>query len=257
MKKIFSFLTFKTLPSANIPKHKKFEWLESPIQYSRPKKAKSDPESELFLIKHNKIDLLSDAKTKNKYPLLILQSFPCFFDTSNLVIQARALGFKTWVLKTRHKHGSKDEFDQAMTFINDKIPIIAFGNWINLIQDSNKLNYALVVRPKFNLAEVNKISEAANKKKIIDLENWKDAQSELKIKEPHPVVYMNSIVPELNCKKPILIYSNKELDNYDPKLNYPVVFEKKSFFKLEPYGDKELLLMKMLLSFKDYIEEVG
>lgn len=254
MKKLINYFTFKTLSNLNLPKAKQFEWLESPIQFSRPKKQKSSPESELFSVKHSKIDLMTDIKTKNKYPLLILQTFPCFFNISNLVIQARALGFKSWVLKTRHKHGSQEEFEHAMSFINEKPPIIAFGNWINLIQNSQKLSHALVVRPKFNLEEVNKISEEANKKKKKDLQNLKEVQLEFKVKEATPVVYYNSIVPELDCKKPILIYSNKELDNYDVKLKHPVVFENKNWLNMEPYGDNEVLLLKLMLSFKDYVE---
>jgi hypothetical protein len=253
MLRVLSFLLSKKLKTSNIPKAKQFAWLESPIRYSSPRSAKSTPESELFQVKHPKIN----SKTRNRTPLLILQSFPCLFDISNLIIQARGLGFKSWVLKTHQKHGSQEEFELALNFIKEKTPVIAFGNWINLIQNSPNLDYALVVRPKFNLSVLNAASEEANKKKLRDLEIWKELQKQERLADPQPPLHLNSILPELECKKPILIYCNEKLDFCGNDLKYPVVYEKKSWIKMEPMGDKEVFLLKMILSLKGFVEGKG
>ena len=257
MLRVLSFLFSKRLKTSNIPRTKQFEWLGSPVRYSSPRRFKGGLDSELFQIKHPKIDLLTDSKTRNKAPLLILQTSPCFFNISNLVTQARGLGFKSWVLKTHHKHGSREEFELALNFIKEKTPVIAFGNWINPIQDSPLLDYALVVRPKFNFKELNAASDQANKKKLKDLEVWKQLQREERLADPQPPLHLHPVLTDIECTKPLLFYCNESLDFWDKGSKYPVVFETKSWIKMEPMGDKEVFLLKMLLSLKSYAEGKG
>jgi hypothetical protein len=221
------------------------------MTFTSPYSTKLTLENQVFQIKHDSLDLLTDLKTKNRSPLLILHWHPTIFNLGKLIEEAKTLGFKSWVLKSRKRNGSQEEFEKALDFIKEKPLVLAFGNWINQIQKSSKLDFTVAVRPKFELEELNQLARDENQRKLKNLENWKKKQlGEIFASEP-PQVILTSEIPKFDCKKPILIYTNQNLDNTPKDLQCPVIFDTKSFLKREPLGNKELFVLKLAISLRD------
>lgn len=247
----------RILVSKNLPSTPEFSWLSSPQAFKSPKINRSSQESQVLPIKHPFIDLSADVKTRNRSNLLILAWHPTQFDISKLVLEAKALGFKSWVLRPRTRYGSQLEFEKAVEFIKEKPAIIAFGNWINQIQRSPKLDYALAVRPKFHLEEMNNLAREENKRKNKEIENWKAKEFNERSSLDPPDTNFTSEIPALECKKPVLIYTNPKLDDTPADLPYMQVHDIKSMLKREPLGNKELFLIKLLISLRDSVNSEG
>ena len=247
----------RSLITKNLPSNPEFSWLSSPLTFKSPRISRNSQDSQVLPIKHPSIDLSADVKTRNRSNLLILAWHPTQYDISKLVLEAKALGFKSWVLRPQTRYGSQLEFEKAVEFIKEKPSIIAFGNWINQIQNSSKLDYAVAVRHKFDLEEMNNLAREENKRKNKEIENWKAKQlSERSASEPPDMVFTHEI-PKLECKKPVIIYTNTKIDNTPADLPYIQVHDIKSMLKREPLGNKEFFLLKLLLSLRDSMNSQG
>ena len=199
-------------------------------------------------VKLSELDFFADTKTKSTKSVLILPLNNSKINLASLILSCREQGLKAWILKSECRYGNRKEFDRVIGHFKEKPLVIAYGPWINLIQNSGRFDTALVIDPIVQVETINRDIREENQKKIEIVEKG------LKKGEVKKGFESSELIPEFKTYKNLFLYLLKDSDKKGTELGFPGIVDNGGPFGSHPLGCREKFIVKILVSFAEYIK---